>query len=64
MAPEKEGLIEEAEVKVSDIEREYQQGLYHKRRKEKRLSNDVWLAVTETIARYFMGTVVYTRKRY
>ena len=49
MAPEKQGLIDEAELKVTDIEKEYQQGLITNEEK-KRLSNDVWLAVTETIA--------------
>ena len=49
MVAEKDGLIDQAEVKVSAIEREYQQGLITVEEK-KRLSNDVWLKTTDTIA--------------
>src|SRR5258708_39119993 len=49
MVPEKEKLIAEAEVKVTKVEQEYQQGLITNEEK-KRLSNEIWLEVTDTIA--------------
>src|SRR5258708_7035583 len=48
MVPEKEKLIAEAEVKVTKVEQEYQQGLITNEEK-KRLSNEIWLEVTYTI---------------
>ncbi len=49
MVPEKKPIIGEAEKKVADIEQEYQQGLITIEEK-KRLSNEVWLKVTDEIA--------------
>ncbi len=49
MVAGKNQMIEEAEVKVTKIEQEYQQGLITDEEK-KRLKNDVWLKTTETIA--------------
>ncbi|MBI4078908.1 MAG: DNA-directed RNA polymerase subunit beta' [Candidatus Levybacteria bacterium] len=49
MVAEKDHLIEEAEKKVSEIEDEYQQGLITTEER-KRLTNDVWLKTTDTIA--------------
>ena len=49
MVPEKDGLIDVAEGKIKAIEDEYQKGLITIEEK-KRLSNDVWLKTTDTIA--------------
>ncbi len=49
MVPEKNRLIEEAEVRVGKIEEEYRQGLITNDEK-KRLSNEIWLKVTDEIA--------------
>ncbi len=49
MVPEKDGMIREAEKKITAIEDEYQKGLITIDEK-KRLANDVWLKTTETIA--------------
>lgn len=49
MVPEKDKLIAEAEVTVGKIEEEYQQGLIT-RDEKKRLSNEIWIKVTDTIA--------------
>lgn len=49
MVAEKDKLIEEAERKISAIDDEYQKGLITTEEK-KRLSNDVWLKTTDTIA--------------
>lgn len=49
IVPEKGSLIKEAEKKVAAIDEEYQQGLITLSEK-KRLSNDVWLKTTDTIA--------------
>ncbi len=45
----KQKMIDEAEVRVTKVEGEYQQGLITEDEK-KRLSNDIWLEVTDTIA--------------
>jgi DNA-directed RNA polymerase subunit beta' len=49
MVPEKDGLIKEAEVKVTGVENDYQEGLITEDER-KRLSNDIWLKTTEHIA--------------
>ncbi len=49
MVQEKNALIRDAEKKISAIEDEYQKGLITIEEK-KRLSNDVWLKTTDTIA--------------
>jgi DNA-directed RNA polymerase subunit beta' len=49
MVPEKDGLIQEAEVKVTGVENDYQEGLITEDER-KRLSNDIWLKTTEHIA--------------
>lgn len=49
MVEDKDRLIDEAEKKISLIEKEYQQGLITIEEK-KRLSNDVWLKTTDNIA--------------
>ena len=49
MVPEKNGMIEESEKKIKVIEEEYQNGLITMDEK-KRLSNDVWIKTTETLA--------------
>ncbi len=49
MVKEKDKLIEEAEKKITEIEHEYQKGLITVEEK-KRLSNDVWLKITDKIA--------------
>lgn len=49
MVKEKNSMILEAEKKITAIEDEYQKGLITPEEK-KRLSNDVWLKVTDTIA--------------
>ena len=49
MVAEKNKLIEEAEVRVGKIEDEYRQGLITNDEK-KRLSNEIWLEVTDKIA--------------
>ena len=49
MVPEKQKLIDEAEVRASKIEEEYQQGLITNDEK-KRLQNEIWLEVTDKIA--------------
>lgn len=50
IVPEKDGMIAEAEKKVALIEGEYQRGLITLDEK-KRLSNDVWLKVTDEVAK-------------
>lgn len=47
--PEKDVLVVEAETKVKEIDQNYQQGLITLEEK-KRLSNEVWIEVTERIA--------------
>lgn len=49
MIPEKNKMIQNTEVKVTEIEDEYQKGLITLEEK-KRLSNEVWLKATDTIA--------------
>lgn len=49
MVKEREKLIKDAEKKVAEIERDYQKGLITIDEK-KRLSNDVWLKITDKIA--------------
>jgi len=49
MVPQKDKAIQEAEKKVSIIEKEYQTGLITVDEK-KRLSNEVWIKVTDAIA--------------
>jgi len=49
IAPEKDGMIIEAEKKVKVIDEEFKQGLITLAEK-KRLSNDVWLKVTNAVA--------------
>jgi DNA-directed RNA polymerase subunit beta' len=49
MVVEKDKLIEEAEEKVKGIESDYQEGLITIDER-KRLSNEIWLAATDTIA--------------
>lgn len=49
IAPEKKKLIDEAEKKVYEIEKNYNQGLITLEEK-KRLSNDIWIETTETLA--------------
>ncbi|MEK9178759.1 MAG: DNA-directed RNA polymerase subunit beta', partial [Patescibacteria group bacterium] len=49
LVPEKEELIKDAEKKISEIDAEYQQGLITNEER-KRLSNEVWLKITERIA--------------
>ncbi len=49
MVPQKNAMIAEAEVKITVIDTEYQQGLITNDER-KRLSNDVWLKTTEAIA--------------
>jgi DNA-directed RNA polymerase subunit beta' len=46
---EKSSFIEQAEKKVSDVEKEYQEGLITNDEK-KRLTNEIWLDVTNEIA--------------
>ena len=48
IVPEKQGFIDEAEVKVAKIDDEYQNGLITLSEK-KRLSNEVWMKVTEVV---------------
>ncbi len=47
--PEKVKMIAQAEAKVSEVESNFRQGLITNEEK-RRLSNDIWLAVTEEIA--------------
>ncbi len=47
--PEKQKMVEEAEKKIVIIEEEYQSGLITQTEK-KRLSNEVWLKVTDAVA--------------
>ncbi len=49
MISEKDDLINDAEKEITQIEKEYQEGLITLEEK-KRLSNDVWLRTTEKIA--------------
>jgi len=49
MVPEKQGLIDEAEKRITKVEDEYQEGLITEEEK-KRLSNEIWLDVTDKIA--------------
>jgi DNA-directed RNA polymerase subunit beta' len=49
IVPEKQQLVDEAEVKAAKIDVEYQQGLITLFEK-KRLSNEVWLKVTDAVA--------------
>ncbi|HEX8932253.1 MAG TPA: DNA-directed RNA polymerase subunit beta' [Patescibacteria group bacterium] len=46
--PEKQGMVDEAEVKVAKIDEEYQNGLITLSEK-KRLANEVWMKVTEAV---------------
>ncbi|HVZ67277.1 MAG TPA: DNA-directed RNA polymerase subunit beta' [Patescibacteria group bacterium] len=47
--PNKDTLIDEAEVKIKEIEEEYQNGLIT-HAEQRRLSNNVWLEATENLA--------------
>jgi DNA-directed RNA polymerase subunit beta' len=47
--PEKAGIIKEADTKVAEIDQNYQMGLITLEEK-KRLSNEVWIEITERIA--------------
>ncbi len=47
--PNKDELIAESEIKIKEIEEEYQNGLIT-HAEQRRLSNDVWLDVTEKMA--------------
>ncbi len=47
--PEKEKMIAQAETKVAEVESNFRQGLITNEEK-RRLSNDIWLGVTEEIA--------------
>ena len=49
MVPEKNGLIAEAEVKVTGVENDYQEGLITIEER-KRLSNEIWQDTTDHIA--------------
>ena len=49
LVAEKQDLIDAAEVKIADIDSEYQQGLITNEER-KRLSNEVWMKTTEQIA--------------
>jgi DNA-directed RNA polymerase subunit beta' len=49
MVPEKDRFIEEAEKKVTGVDADYQEGLITIEEK-KRLSNNIWLEVTDKIA--------------
>jgi DNA-directed RNA polymerase subunit beta' len=49
MVPEKDGLIAEAEGKITGVQNDYQEGLITSDER-KRLSNDIWLATTDHIA--------------
>ncbi len=49
MIPEKDTIIREAEQKVKEVDGNYQQGLITLEEK-KRLSNEIWIEVTEHIA--------------
>ncbi len=49
MVPEKHIMVKEAEVKVKEVDQNYQQGLITLEEK-KRLSNEIWIEVTEKIA--------------
>lgn len=49
IVPEKIGMVKEGDKKVAAIDQEYQQGLITLSEK-KRLSNEVWLKVTNTVA--------------
>lgn len=49
MVPQKQKMIDEAEITVSKIEREYEVGLITNAEK-KRLSNEAWLKTTDAIA--------------
>lgn len=56
MVPEKDHLIQKAEEKVAVIEDDYQKGLITLEEK-KRLSNEVWLETTDTIADLTWGNL-------
>ena len=47
--PKKAGIIKEVEAKVAEVDQNYQQGLITLEEK-KRLSNEIWIEVTERIA--------------
>ena len=49
MVSEKDGMIEEAEGKVSGVEKDYQEGLITIDER-KRLSNEIWLKTTDELA--------------
>ncbi|HBB76477.1 MAG: DNA-directed RNA polymerase subunit beta' [Candidatus Levybacteria bacterium RIFOXYA1_FULL_41_10] len=49
LVPEKEELIDQAEDKISEIDGEFQQGLITNDER-KRLSNEVWIKITDKIA--------------
>ncbi len=49
MVPDKEKIVKEAEEKVAQIDGNYQQGLITLEEK-KRLSNEIWIEVTERLA--------------
>ena len=49
MVSEKDGMIEEAEGKVSGVEKDYQEGLITIDER-KRLSNEIWLKTTDALA--------------
>jgi DNA-directed RNA polymerase subunit beta' len=49
MVPEKHTIVKDAEAKVKEVDQNYQQGLITLEEK-KRLSNEIWIEVTERIA--------------
>ncbi len=49
MVKEKDGMITDAEVKVSGVEKDYQEGLITIEER-KRLSNEIWIKVTDALA--------------
>ncbi|HUD19517.1 MAG TPA: DNA-directed RNA polymerase subunit beta' [Patescibacteria group bacterium] len=49
MVPEKHTMVKDAEVKVKEVDQNYQQGLITLEEK-KRLSNEIWIEATEKIA--------------
>ena len=49
MVPEKHTIVKDAEGKVKEVDQNYQQGLITHEEK-KRLSNEIWIEVTERIA--------------
>ncbi len=56
MVSEKDGMIEEAEGKVSGVEKDYQEGLITIDER-KRLSNEIWLKTTDELANLTWGNL-------